>query len=123
MTEPNPRLVRLEQIAAALYGKVLSVDGDTAEIEVPADLSSACAGMLGASGFSGYIIGQDCREAPRRVADQDGRTIVTDQMGTMAFYRFRVELQDRHSKVFTPSDPRAAHPTVANITRQTKPFA
>jgi hypothetical protein len=112
----GPRIVRLEQIAAALFGKVLTVDHDLAELEIPADLSSACASMLGASGFSGYIVAQDCRQAPRRIADQDGRTIVTDQITTMAFYRYRVELADRHVKVAD-----LPHAAAIAITRPTKP--
>ena len=115
MTDFAPRIARLEQICAALFGKLLAVDDDVAKIEVPADLASAAAGMLGASGFSAYIIGQDCRQAPKRVVDMEYRTIVTDQMTTQAFYVFRVELQDRPRKVL---DPLAA---VANITRQVKP--
>jgi hypothetical protein len=72
--------------------------------------------MLGAGGFSGYITGQDMRQAPRRVADQDGRTIVTDQMAIIAFYRFRVELQDRHAKVET-----LPHAGAIAATRPVKP--
>jgi hypothetical protein len=124
MTDLDARADRLKEIAASLYGSLLSVDHDIAEIEIPADLSSACASMLGASGFSGYIVSQDCRQAPRRIADQDGRMfVVADQMATQAFYVFRVELPDRHARVFDPADPLAAHPAVAGITRPTKPFA
>jgi hypothetical protein len=113
VTDFAPRIIRLEQIAAALYGSVLSADGDVAA----ADLNGACSSMLGQSGFSGYIISQDCREAPRRIADMDGRTIVTDQMATQAFYRFKVHLAPHAARVQTTHQS----PTVANITRQVKP--
>ena len=112
MTDLSARIVRLEQIAATLHGKVLSADHDVAEISVPADLGGAFASMIGASGFSGYIIGQDVRQAPKRVVNMDYQTIVSSEMITQAYYRFKVELQDRHAKVF---DPLAA---VAGITRQ-----
>jgi hypothetical protein len=99
MTDLSARADRVRQIAESLFGKLLSIDDDVAEAEVPADLSGAFSVSLGASGFSGFIIGQDCRQAPKRVVTMDYRTIVTDQMATMAFYRFRVELQDRHAKM------------------------
>jgi hypothetical protein len=65
MSQLHERVDRVRIIAHTLHGNVLDRDGDVVTIEVPADLSDACASMLGAGGFSAVIVGQNQRLAPR----------------------------------------------------------
>jgi hypothetical protein len=56
-------------------------------------MSASAAGMFGASGFSAIINGQSTRLAPRRVVNMQGGIVVCDEMTTMAFYTFKVDLK------------------------------
>jgi hypothetical protein len=120
-------------VAEALHGKVLGrsvveyveVIEDTPydrsteimHVEIPADMTGADANMFGMSGFTAVIIGQDTRLAPRRIIDMDSRTIVCDELTTIAFYTFRVELTPHAARVETQP-----HVAAIAITRPTKPF-
>jgi hypothetical protein len=117
VTDLDARADRVRQIAESLFGKVLSRDGDTMRVEIPADMSGAAASMFGQGGFSACIVGQDARMKTRRLMDMDKRTVIDHAaQDLMAFYTFKVSLAPHHEQ---PSP----QPTVANITRPTKPAA
>jgi hypothetical protein len=117
MTAPDlsERQRRVQIITNTLYGSVLDHDDDVMHVEIPADLAGAAASLFGAGGFSAVIIGQTTRMEPRRVLDLDKRTVIDhDAEDLMAFYSYRIELTP-HAAQQSPQ------PSVASITRPTKP--
>jgi hypothetical protein len=121
-SKSNPRADRVRQIAESLFGRVHSSGTlefieedrrgiphdrsvDFVDVEIPADLAGAAAGMLGMGGFTAYITGQDARMAPRRITGMQGQTIVCEDEALTAFYSYRVELQPR--AVAVSHDPHA----------------
>ena len=93
MTEPTPHVVRLEQICAALHGKVLDHDDDVAEIEIPMDLAGAALNNCALAGFRPVRIGQSQRYVARRVTTMAGTMVIDPAaMDLMTFVRYRVQL-------------------------------
>jgi hypothetical protein len=112
------RADRVKTIAAWLYGRVVSSDGNTITAEIPADMAGAAASAFGMAGLSAVIVGQHVEQAPRRVTSMTGHTIVCDgDMVTMAFYRYRVDLRPEHAAVEN-NPPGGA----IALTRPTPPF-
>ena len=112
--ELKDRADRVKAIVERNFGRILSRDGDVMRIETPADLAPGLAGTFGLGGFVPIFMGQSIRQAPRRVTDMQGNTIVCDNdMLTTAFYRYDIDLR--------PRDTAKPAPTAADITRPTRP--
>jgi hypothetical protein len=82
----------------------------------PRPIWSLPAGMFGMSGFPATIAGQTTRMAPRRVTAMQGVTVVCDEMATVAFYRFKIDLAPRDVAVEA-----APHAAAVVMMRQVKP--
>lgn len=122
MPDLDPRADRVKAIIESLFGSVISRDRNTMIIEAPADLLGATCRSLGMGGFTWTIGPQTSRMTTKRMTDTSGRFVVCEgHQELMAFFAINVDLRPRDAKVFDPADPLAAHPTVANITRQSSP--
>jgi hypothetical protein len=116
MTNLSERERRVTIICNTLFGSVISRDGDTMVIQVPADMIGAAGRMLGMGGFTWNFGKQSTRMTTKRITGNQGQTIVCDGFEElMALYQINVNLTPRDAKVM---DPIAA---VAGITRQVKP--
>jgi hypothetical protein len=92
MTDLDARAERVRAIAEGNSGTVIKRGGDIMEIEVPADIASGLASILGEDGISIIFVGQRKRLSHCRVIDMNGHTIVRHQMVTTAFYRYEIDL-------------------------------
>lgn len=86
----NPALIRIEAIAASLFGKLLDHDDDFAEVEIPADMLPSAWRAFG--GNRAIIIGQRQDYTSRRVPSGAGFQIDNTAVDLMTFYRFKIEL-------------------------------
>jgi hypothetical protein len=118
LSDLDARADRVRQIAESLFGKVLSHDGDTLRVEVPADLSMSFCPMISASGPPPIYIGQRTGIAERRVTDASGRIIpCPGDMVTTCYYVYEIALAPREVRV-NMGDP---HAGAVMATRQVKP--
>ena len=93
MTDPDARYARVVAIVEANHGRLIAREGDTVEIEVPADVAIGLAAIWGRAGINPVFIGCDMRQSERRVLDHDARTVVCHgDMVTTSFNRYRVYL-------------------------------
>jgi hypothetical protein len=86
----SERAARVRTIAKGNFGSVLSCDDETMLIEVPADIAPGLTSIRGMGGFVPSL--SNTRLAPRRVVNNEGMTVMCDDMVTTPLYRYRVNL-------------------------------